>query len=376
MEPEPPPDVVGLRLQDTTPHDMKAVIGSSHHLAQQVGDLAQALQRQTAAQEILCSQMGAIAERMDITAKDHDGAASPLVPSHAAEGYEFLTDDMIGGIKEIFDVFDSDKSGELSQTETIQLVQRLGLGSQADGVRLVEKIDANNDGGISFDELIDYMDGAARGDDAAGNALDFTGATTAKAGYGGTTWRKHANIAWLSCSCLIIIAGAVLVYGFVYFEHILVPLTMGWFLTFLIGPIVDLLEQRPLVCGYNRYICKQKPGKRCCQTVDIDPEKQGCRGMLADLCFVAKLPHSVAVICALIIFFGLLGGTGLVFTYQILDLSSDPSFIAQVENATWALGDTLSETMGVDVVELQRPLTNETQAATNELVSITDLIEQ
>ena len=98
--------------------------------------------------------------------------------------------------------------------------------------------------------------------------------------------------------------------------------------------------------------------------------------MLADLCFVAKLPHSVAVICALIIFFGLLGGTGMVFTYQILDLSSDPSFIAQVENATWALGDTLSETMGVDVVELQRPLTNESQAATNELVSITDLIEQ
>jgi hypothetical protein len=363
MEPEP-----DLMPAEFMPHDMNAVIGSSHHLAQQVKDLAEALKRQTAAQEILCAQMGAIAEKMNIQAED-------LEPSQPADGYKFLTEDMISGIKEIFDAFDNDKSGELSQTETIQLVQRLGLGSREDGVRLVEKIDADNDGGISFDELIEYMDGTA-GAGEGDHALDFTGATKAKVGYAGTTWRKHANIAWLSCSCLIIIAGAVLVYGFVYFSYILVPLTLGWFLTFLIGPIVDLLEQRPLICSYHKQFCKAKEGAICCHTTDSNLEKTGCGKALIELCTVARLPHSVAVVCALIIFFGLLGGTGLVFTWQILNLSNDPVFIAQVENATWALGDTVSETMGVDVVELQRPLPNATQTAENELVSMTDLIEQ
>ena len=70
---------------------MKAVIGSSHHLAQQVSDLAQALKRQTAAQEILCSQMGVIAEKMNIQAQDYDGAASPLVAGND-HGFVVQTD--------------------------------------------------------------------------------------------------------------------------------------------------------------------------------------------------------------------------------------------------------------------------------------------
>ena len=354
-------------------HDMKAVIGSSHHLAQQVSDLAEALKRQTAAQEVLCAQMAAIAQKMNIQDDDDDPDASPqsLSPGKPAQGFSFLTDDMIDGIKEIFDAFDNDHSGELSQTETIQLVQRLGIGSRSDGIKLVHQLDANNDGGIEFEELIEYMDETAGGD-----ILDFTAATKVKAGFGGTTWRKHANIAWLSCSCLIIIAGAVAVYGFVYFAYILVPLTMGWFLTFLIGSIVNLLEQRPMICGYNHYMCEPKPGKRCCHVVESDPGAHRCRTALTELCCVARLPHSIAVVLALLIFFGMLAVVGLVFTSQILNLSSDPKFIAQIENYTYSLGDTVSDTMGLDIVELQRPLANATEAGTNELVSISDLVEQ
>jgi predicted PurR-regulated permease PerM len=53
--------------------------------------------------------------------------------------------------------------------------------------------------------------------------------------------------AWIAHLCLIICASAILIVGAAYFHFVLVPLTMAWFFSFLIGPILDMLEQRPLV---------------------------------------------------------------------------------------------------------------------------------
>jgi hypothetical protein len=57
----------------------------------------------------------------------------------------------------------------------------------------------------------------------------------------GRAWltpRRSGNIAWISNHCDIILAAAALIVGMVYFRFILVPLSMAWFCTFLLGPII------------------------------------------------------------------------------------------------------------------------------------------
>jgi len=46
----------------------------------------------------------------------------------------------------------------------------------------------------------------------------------------------------------------------VHFIFILVPLTLAYFLTFLLTPLMNVFEQRPLECR----------GKSCCNPKDID----------------------------------------------------------------------------------------------------------
>ena len=53
--------------------------------------------------------------------------------------------------------------------------------------------------------------------------------------------------AWIAHLCLIICASAIMITGAVYARDIVVPLTLAWFCGFLVGPIMDFLEQRPLV---------------------------------------------------------------------------------------------------------------------------------
>ena len=64
-----------------------------------------------------------------------------------------------------------------------------------------------------------------------------------KLGYMGTTWRPHANIAWLTNSAILIIASAVALEILIKFRFVLVPLTMAYFFTFLIGPLMDYFYQ-------------------------------------------------------------------------------------------------------------------------------------
>lgn len=75
------------------------------------------------------------------------------------------------------------------------------------------------------------------------------------------------------------------------------------------------------------------------------------------------LRHSLAVVLSLVIFFGLIGIIGFVFTQQIVDLAMDPTFLTQVQNASFRLGDSISDTMGLDVHELQRPVNGSTIGA-------------
>jgi hypothetical protein len=85
-----------------------------------------------------------------------------------------------------------------------------------------------------------------------------------------------------------------------YFRFILVPLMMAWFMTFVLAPILDILEQRPLiVCGLTFCKLHNAAGQIACRTPQADPDADGrkergilagCRLMLTELFCLGKVP--------------------------------------------------------------------------------------
>ena len=77
-----------------------------------------------------------------------------------AKSYEKneLTEDEEMEIKEAFDLFDTDKSGEIDTDELKQALSNLGIDAKNQTLQnMINDIDKNQSGTIDFDEFIDMM---------------------------------------------------------------------------------------------------------------------------------------------------------------------------------------------------------------------------
>ena len=68
-------------------------------------------------------------------------------------------------------------------------------------------------------------------------------------GFAGTTWRKQANVIWMMNGGVMIITASVMLVFVVQGAFLLIPMTMAYFFTYVLGPINDMFYQRPLLCG-------------------------------------------------------------------------------------------------------------------------------
>jgi len=69
-----------------------------------------------------------------------------------------LTEDEVLEIKEAFDLFDSDKSGEIDTEELKQALKNLGIDAKNQTLQnMMSDLDKDNSGKIDFDEFIDMM---------------------------------------------------------------------------------------------------------------------------------------------------------------------------------------------------------------------------
>lgn len=69
-----------------------------------------------------------------------------------------LTEDEVMEIKEAFDLFDSDKSGEIDTDELKQALKNLGIDAKNQTLaNMMADLDKDNSGKIDFDEFIDMM---------------------------------------------------------------------------------------------------------------------------------------------------------------------------------------------------------------------------
>ena len=69
-----------------------------------------------------------------------------------------LVEEEIIEIKECFDLFDADKTGEIDPNELKNCMNCLGLSGKSDTInKMLEDIDINKDGKIDFSEFLDLM---------------------------------------------------------------------------------------------------------------------------------------------------------------------------------------------------------------------------
>jgi predicted PurR-regulated permease PerM len=101
--------------------------------------------------------------------------------------------------------------------------------------------------------------------------------------------------------CFIACFGAA-----IYLQFVLIPMGMAYFITFLLAPIMDSMEDRPYQFG-SKFYCKENflhPARKRYQKT--------ARGELLDTVLLGKVPHMLAVlICFIVIgtFFSALIGT-------------------------------------------------------------------
>lgn len=169
-----------------------------------------------------------------------------------------LTEDDVAIQKKIFDQFDTDDTGQLAQTETVRMLKAMDLFDTTDDlVANIKAMDEDNSGTIDYMEYLQFIDAKCHEDEEFYKMYRARSHST-KLGYDGTLWRKHANIAWLTNQGILILTSLGVLFTLIYFRFILVPLTMAYFLTFLLGPVQDVLIQRPLICCDA--VCCDKPG--------------------------------------------------------------------------------------------------------------------
>eukprot|EP01043_Picozoa_sp_COSAG02_P034958 COSAG02_NODE_2475_length_8735_cov_5.368110_3_plen_162_part_00 len=87
-------------------------------------------------------------------------------------------------------------------------------------------------------------------------------------GAAGTRAWSRGDIVWAANNALIVIATGQIVALIMYFQFILVPFTLAYFFCFLVAPILNTLEFRPIILP---------GGKQLCVNTELDPDFPGDR---------------------------------------------------------------------------------------------------
>ena len=92
--------------------------------------------------------------------------------------------------------------------------------------------------------------------------------------------------------CFLMIGGVACAAGCINLRFIIVPLTLAFFLTYLLAPLLDLLEHRPMgkCTEMSSELCRRGSSKY-----------GGVRGTLTNFFLLGKLPHSIALLATLIV---------------------------------------------------------------------------
>ena len=205
--------------------------------------------------------------------------------------------------KELYAMADLDRLEKLGRRQFSNLLVLVGVEAPPDQIdKMFLEMDANNDSEIDFEEFMGAM----------GKNLGLNnGAGTVKIGLQGTTSWSRGEIIWAANTGMLVVTMGLLVAGLVYFAFVLVPICFAYFFTFLVAPVINILEFRPVVCGNE---CTTT-ATTFCEPRQPDPDYPGQRryksgfrrsisgssnGGIYDYLTGCKFPHGMAVLGALL----------------------------------------------------------------------------
>lgn len=172
-------------------------------------------------------------------------------------------------------------------------------------------------------------------------------------GMGFRVWSRD-EVLYCGYNCSLIVVLAVGITIVVYFGFILIPLFTAYFITFVLTPVMSLVEHRPLWCCHKPY-CNQKyeDGNY------MDPDRQaleesesfadGCKACFYDIKDAGKFPHGVALLAAVGGLLGLLAGLAMMVSNEVGALMDDDEFMAEIEAAVDDAYDSLNES-GFEII--------------------------
>lgn len=222
-----------------------------------------------------------------------------------------ITDERIFQLKKIFAIGNVDHSGIIGRRQFKDLMSLLGIEpTQEELDDMLNEMDENGDGQIEFEEFAVAMLKTY-------DAEMIQEAADTPIGAQGTRAWDRGEILWSCNSNIIVACCGVATAILVYFQFILVPLTLAYFMTFLLVPLLNVFEQRPL----------QMRGKSCCEP---KRDEEGNVSTAAGLA-VGKMPHGVAVVFTLAVFFGILIGLVALVASEMATFLDDPQIQDNME---------------------------------------------
>jgi AI-2 transport protein TqsA len=261
-----------------------------------------------------------------------------------------LTDDELMKFMEIYAIADPDCLGYLGQIQFKRLLALINVEVSKEQLdKMFEEMDENGDNQISFDEFV-----AAMASNLDAEQLEM--ASAVKPGGSGTRRWTRGEIVWAANKGIITIVSGMNIAACIYFRFILVPLAMAYFLMFLVAPLMNAFEFRPLVLK----------GKSLCDPYDPESEhltggepkyksegRQGMEGkpqaMLFDCFTMCKMPHGVGVIFTLITFFSTLAAIGYLVYSELSVMLTDESFMNNLNDFVDGVYSSLN-TSGVKIL--------------------------
>lgn len=153
-----------------------------------------------------------------------------------------LSDEELFKFQEIFAIADPDKLGYLGQIQFKQLLKLLNVEVSTEQLdKMFLEMDENGDNQIQFDEFV-----AAMASNLDAEQLEM--AASVKPGASGTRRWSRGEIVWAANKGIIVVVTGMSIALCIYFNFVLIPLSMAYFLMFLVAPLMNAFEFRPLEC--------------------------------------------------------------------------------------------------------------------------------
>eukprot|EP01052_Picozoa_sp_SAG31_P032330 SAG31_NODE_3534_length_4148_cov_982.321067_5_plen_554_part_00 len=277
--------------------------------------------------------------------------------------------------QEIYAMADIEHIGYLGRKNFKDMLKILDI--EVDAAKLEEMfamMDENSDNKIDFDEFFGAMVEKLTPEQLA--AVDDL-----ELGSQGTSKWARGEIAWACNTGMIVITCGIITYVLLFFEFILVPLVMSYFMCFLYAPVMDLFEHRPVMCGpvtaCDPY--EVDPGGDEDHLHGIpDPDRPGevngkpilytkryksefrrsimssWKGGIYDCFTSCKLPHGIVVLIMLFGTFALLALLVLMITSEVANVTSDPEFMDSLNEFVDGLYSDLNDS-GVKILRDDGP---------------------